>query len=202
MPAPHYALSEALIVLAAIWVCLRLARRSSWFGALGVAIFGLAAGIGIVRFSLGQIEELATFHRDFSRIGGATAMALVAIQCLMAPARTCGGWPIGVATALTAATLGLALVVLDATIPIFLAWLIVAIGTCFAKPAPSTKQRLLRAAVVAIFLFNLLLVRQSPFLGIDASWHLYHVLIALWLIGLWWVLIKELGSTQPTSNNS
>jgi hypothetical protein len=60
MPAPHYALSEALIVLVAIWVALRMTRRGAWSGALGVAIFGIAAGIGVVRFSLGQIEELAS----------------------------------------------------------------------------------------------------------------------------------------------
>lgn len=201
MPAPHYALSEALIVLVAIWVALRMTRRRAWFGALGVTIFGIAAGIGVVRFSLGQIEELATFHRDFSQVSGATAMALVAIQCLKVPPRFWVGWRLGVAIALTAATLGSVLVVPDATILIFLAWLIVAIIACSTWPAASTKQRLLRAGVVAIFLVNLLLVRQSTLLGIDASWHLYHVLIALWLFGLWWVLAKVSDRPQLTQNN-
>lgn len=190
MPAPHYALSEALIVLAAIWVAIRLAGRGAWLGALGVAIFGIAAGIGVVRFGLDRIEELANFHRTFAQAGGASAMALVAMQCLMAPASSWVGWRLIVAIGLAVATLALGLIVREATVPIFLTWLFVAIGACLAKPASSTKQRLSRAGVVAIFLVNVLLVRQSPFLGIDARWHLYHALIALWLIGLWWLLAR------------
>ncbi len=191
MPGPHYALSEALIVFAAIWVALRLAGRGAWFGALGVAIFGFAAGIGVVRFGLGRIEELGDFHSTFSQVGGATAMALVALQCLMAAVRSWSGWRLTVAIALIVATPVAGLLVSDAPVPLFLAWLIVAILASSARPASSAKQRLLRAGVVAIFLVNVLLIRRSPFLGADASWHLFHVLIAVWLIGLWWLLARD-----------
>ena len=80
MPAPHYALSEALIVLAAIWTGWKFVHTRAWFAALGLAIFGTAAAIGVYRFGSEQIDSLAASHRTFSQIGGATAMVLIAVQ--------------------------------------------------------------------------------------------------------------------------
>ncbi len=201
MPAPHYALSEALIVFAALWVAWKMARGGGWLGALGVAIFGFAAGIGVIRFGFGRIEELADFHQAFAQIGGATAMALVALQCCMGGMKMWSGWRLGLALALDVATLLAGLLVPSATVPLFLAWLIVGAIACAMLAAPSVKLRLLRAAVFASFLVNVLLIRRSPLLSMDTSWHMYHTLIALWLIGVWWVLVKGSDRAQPAQHN-
>lgn len=201
MPAPHYALSEALIVFAALWVAWKMARGGGWLGALGVATFGFAAGIGVIRFGFGRIEELADFHQAFAQIGGATAMALVALQCCMGAMRIWSGWRLGLATIFAVATLALGLLEPSASVPAFLAWLIVGAIGCAALPAPGMRLRLARAAVFASFLVNVLLIRRSPLLSMDASWHIYHALIALWLIGVWWVLVKGSYRTQPAPHN-
>jgi len=191
MPAPHYALSEALIVLVGIWVVLQLTRRKMWIGALGIAIFSIAAGIGVIRFGLGQIEDLAPIHQAFSQVGGATAMALVASQLVMFPAKSWTGWRLIVAIVLAVATLVSGMITRETTVPLFTAWLLIAIVASAARPAPNLVQRLLRASVVAIFLANVLLVRQSSILSADASWHLFHVLVAVWFVGIWRLLEKH-----------
>jgi hypothetical protein len=191
MPGPHYALSEALIVLVGVWVVLKMTRSGMGFGALGVAIFSVAAGIGVIRFGLDQIEELAPVHQAVSQIGGATAMALVAMQLLMAPAKSWTGWRLSVAIALVVSTLVSGMIAREATVPLFTVWLLIAIVASAAWPASGMIQRLSRAGVVAIFLVNLLFVRQSPPLGADVSWHLFHILIAVWLLGILWLLEKN-----------
>jgi hypothetical protein len=191
MPAPHYALSEVLIVLAAIWVSWRLVQSGAWAGALGVAIFGCAAGIGVYRFGTVQIETYASLHGTFSQIGGATAMALVAVECVKAALPRWGQWHWGVAATLVAATLGVGLVSAELTTPLFLVWLIVAIIAAIAMPGQNPRARAASGLVMAIFLANALLVRRSPVLGPDLSWHLFHVLIAVWIVGAWWVLSRS-----------
>ncbi len=183
MPAPHYALSEAVIVLVAIWVGWRFVTRGAWFGALGGFLFGVAAALGVYRFGSGQIDALANAHRIFSQIGGATAMALVAAQCLLALFGNSRRW-LAVAVLAVMATLAAGVIRPGLTTPLFLGWSIVAIGAVVIWPATAAKQRLVRGGLMAIFLANLLLVRRSPVLGPDLSWHLFHVLIAVWLIGL------------------
>lgn len=196
MSAPHYALSEALIVLVGIWVVLQLTRRKMWTGAIGIAIFSIAAGIGAIRFGLGQNEDLAPIHQAFSQVGGATAMALVAMQLVMVPAKSWTGRRLSVAIALAVATLVSGMIARETTVPLFTAWLLIAIVASAAWPASGVVQRLLRAAVVAIFLANVLFVRQLSILGADASWHLFHILIAVWFVGMWWLLEKHAFSSD------
>ena len=195
MPGAHYALSEALIVGVGIWVAVQMTRRGMWLGALGTAIFSVAAAIGVIRFGLGRIDELAGIHQTVSQIGGAAAMALVAIQLLMVSGAVRSGWRLNIAVALAAITVAIGLAAREATIALFIAWLIIAIAASAAWPASGVIQRLGRAAVVAIFLTNVMLVRQSPLLGADLSWHAFHVLIAVWLLGLWWLLQKQTART-------
>jgi len=195
MGAPHYALSEALIVIAACLVAWRLARQYLWLAAAGVLLLGTAAGIGTVRFGMGMVDGLADVHRLVSQAGGATAMALIALQCAfpldLGRSRVFGSLALGIAT-LTASVMQPA----SAT-PLFIVWLVVAIGAAFFRPASQESLRWLRAGVIAIFLFNVLLVRRSLFLEAGVSWHLFHGLIALWLLGLWWVLVASQERVSP-----
>lgn len=191
MPGPHYALSEALIVIAALWGGWRLARSGALFGVLGVAIFGAAAAVGSLRFGTGRIEELAALHQGVSQIGGATAMALVASQLAMV------GWAGRassaklVAIVLSTATLVACIASPDLATPLFIVWLVAAIAFAVTLPRHDLPRRLLGGAVVAVFLINLQLVRRSPALGPDLSWHLFHILIAVWIVGVAWIILRE-----------
>ncbi|WP_109356285.1 hypothetical protein [Sphingorhabdus sp. EL138] len=188
MAGPHYAISEALIVLAAIWCVLRLSRLNHWFAALGIAIFGFAAAIGVYRFGTNQIEELASFHKNFSQTGGSVAMALVSAQLLLAE-------PLVNRTKVLRWFVLLLVVVSSVTAfkfptlntPLFIAWLSVAIVSAALIPASTIARRVSLAAIVSIFLINLLLIRHSPQISPDISWHLFHILVAVWLLGMVYV---------------
>ncbi len=187
MPGPHYAISEALIVLVAIWVAYRFAAERAFYGAAGTAILGIAAAIGTIRFGFGWDEEIASLHGSVFQIGGAAAMALIALQLAAKFSKWRGGIGKLAAPALALATLAASLLAPGLSTPIFALWLILAIAFVIAWPHQGVSERLVRGAVIAVFLANVLLIRRSPTLGPDLSWHLFHTLIALWLLGLWWV---------------
>ena len=198
MAGPHYAISEAFIVLAALWCAARLGSSGQWWGALGSAIFGMAAAIGVYRFGAGQIAELASLHKNFSQIGGSIAMALMSTQLLLEAPRVhraaAGKW-ILVAAVLASAVTAFAVPAL--TTPLFISWLAIAIIAAAMIPAKSIARRVARAAIVAVFLINLLWIRQSPLLGPDLSWHLFHILVALWLVGMDHVLACRHSDQDP-----
>jgi len=188
MPGPHYAISEAFIVVAAIWCAACLARSGQWLGALGSAIFGMAAAIGVYRFGANQIMELARFHKDFSQIGGSIAMALVSAQLLLAEPSVnrarARRWVVLAAVIVSAI---IAFKVPALTSGLFLTWLSAATIATALIPTRTIASRISLVAIVSIFSINLLLVRQSPHLGPDLSWHLFHTLVALWLLGMIYV---------------
>ena len=58
----HYAASEMLILLVALWTAQPLWRHKIFYGALGIVLFGTAAAFGAVRFSFaGPAILLALF---------------------------------------------------------------------------------------------------------------------------------------------
>ena len=189
MPGAHYALSELAIVMVALVAARDLIRRHIDLAAAGIAIFGLAAAIGVVRFASGEFAALAAIHKIISQAGGATAMGLIGLRLAKL-----GGLGVITPRPLVGALAVLATVVAALAIPalatpLFLFWLLAATLLAATLPARAAWQRWIRAAAVGSFVLNVLLVRQSPVLGPDISWHLFHVLVALWLFALWRVFV-------------
>ncbi|MEP0392655.1 MAG: hypothetical protein ABJ205_00880 [Erythrobacter sp.] len=183
VPGPHFALSELLIVVAAITCGVRFGKAGLWLAATGSLLFGLIAAIGAFRFGMGQIDALAGIHGAFSQTGGAIAMSLIAAQLALhgvLDRRGLERWVYG--TVLVGALA--AIIVPVATLPLFLLWLAIAIGSAALIPVIGPFQRIGRALLVGIFLINILAVRQSPLLGAGLSWHLFHALVAVWLVCL------------------
>ncbi|WP_108791297.1 hypothetical protein [Erythrobacter sp. Alg231-14] len=190
VPGQHYAISEVFIVVTAIWVAIQFLKGRAISGALGVSIFGVAAAIGALRFGAELVDELAAIHRNFSQIGGAVAMALVAVEILATPKRD---WPYAaraIAWGACLLTIGLSATIQTLAPILFTVWLTIAVMAVTMWPAHSFWQRALRGGLVAIFLVNATLVRQSPLLDAGVSWHLFHTLIAIWLIAVWWIWDK------------
>lgn len=185
MPGPHYAISESLIVFAALWSVIKLGRQGLWLATAGSAIFGAAAAIGVYRFAANEIDALAVFHKDFSQTGGAVAMALMSAQLLLkarAVSRNAAmRWVVFAAIFLTGVAAAMAPA---STTPLFLAWLVGAILTALFLGEQAAGRRLASAAITSIFLINLLLIRQSPLLHPSVSWHLFHILVAAWLLAM------------------
>lgn len=188
VPGPHFAISELFIVVTAIFCAAKLGKAGMWLAVAGSLLFGVIAAIGTFRFGTGQIDALAQFHRIFSQIGGAIALSLITSQLLLLSVFARNKARLALYGALIASALA-AFLVPAATMPLFLAWLLVAILTAVLLPAAMRRTRIFRALLVAIFLFNIVAVRQSPLLGVGLSWHLFHVLVAVWLACVSWVIL-------------
>lgn len=198
MPGPHYALSEAALVAAALWAAVRLARSGYMLAAPGILLFGLAAALGVWRFGSsafdgGAIDEWAMVHRTLSLTGGAMGLTLIVSELL----RVC--FPLFRSSAAQGGLVGAALLIgaivysdPGAAIPLLFVPILLVGGVVLAYLAPAQTQggQIAAAALFGIFLFNILVVRQSPVLGAALSWHMYHVLIALWVVGVSWIFLR------------
>jgi hypothetical protein len=174
----HYALTDGMVFVAAAWGAWQLMRAGKPVGALGVALFGLAAAIGTVRVTSGLIEPLAVPHRFASQIGGLLGLLLLLWQIFkttVGPVRSVYGAAICVSAVVLAITLP------AARAPIYILALIAGIAL-FGLDRLSGKPNLGAALGFGVMLPNVLFLRQSQFLGPDLSWHLFHIVIALWLM--------------------
>jgi hypothetical protein len=196
MPGPHYALSEAVLVVAALWAAIRLFRGGFALASVGVLLFGVAAAMGVWRFGssihdTGAIEEWATVHRTLSLTGGVIGLALIVAQMcrvqfpVLASQQALAGLAVG------SMTLGAITLFQPVTAtPLFLALLITGVALVLMLQGSSSTNRSLATAWFALFLLNVLLVRRSELLGPSLSWHFYHLLIALWVVGVAWILLR------------
>ena len=80
----HYAASEMLILLVALWTAQTLWRHKIFYGALGIVLFGTAAAFGAVRFGFGlDNENLITMHRFVGQFGGLIGLVLFICQLII-----------------------------------------------------------------------------------------------------------------------
>ncbi len=193
MGAPHYALSEAVLVVAALWAAIRLFRGGFSLASIGVALFGVAAATGVWRFGMNEIDEWASIHRTLSLTGGVTGIALIVAQMLRLQFPALSSQMALTGLAIGSVGLGaLTLLQPGTATPIFLMLLLTGIALTLMLPATSGKSRSLATGWFALFLLNVLLVRRSELLGPSLSWHLYHLLIALWIVGVAWIFLRNL----------
>jgi hypothetical protein len=198
MPGPHYALSEAVLVAAALWAAIRLARGGHVLAAPGILLFAVAAAMGVWRFGSsafdsGAIDEWASVHRTLSLTGGAAGLVLIVgdllrVRFALFQSQAALGGLVSVAVIIGA------IVYADpgATIPLLLVpvLLVGGVGLAYMAPACTQRTRIVAVVVFSIFLFNILVIRQSPVLGSSLSWHLYHLLIAVWVVGVSWIFMR------------
>ena len=184
MPA-HYAISEAFITLAALWCAWKLFGRGQWMGAIGSLLFGAAAAIGIYRFPSGQVEELAHIHRVAGQMGGLIGMALITSEILRLAVPSNMRKSVRLACV---AAIGICLFVAlgkpPLSVPLFLIWSVLAIGAAFSLRPNSISKRIIFAACTGAMLVNVIFIRQSDLMDAHLSWHLFHTLVALWLIAV------------------
>ena len=191
MPGPHYALSEAVLVVVALWAAMRLFRGGYMLASVGVLLFGLAAAMGVWRFGTNSIDEWASVHRMLSLTGGVTGLALIVAEMLRVQFLTFQSQHTLTGLIVGSIALGLISFTQPGTAtPLFLVLLNIGIALAFMLPAASQNDRLMATAWFAVFLLNVLLVRRSPLLDAAVSWHLYHLLIALWIVGVAWIFLR------------
>ncbi len=73
---------------------------------------------------------------------------------------------------------------------ILLAWAMIIMLLSPLQPFRKIGTRMLAFSFAAILPLNALFVRRSPALGVDLSWHLYHVLLAVWAVAIATILVS------------
>lgn len=193
----HYAVSELLIVLAGIWAVRRLSGAHC-AAALGIGLFAAAAFIGVLRFGLsgvveGLIAAWADWHRFAGTIGGTAAMAALVYDLRArtgASARAQNRFMLVITLAL-----GLAVALPKLAVPAFLVLSLSFVFMVVRHADGLARPPLMAGAMAALMLFNVLVFRQAEWLSAAMSWHIFHVLVALWLVGLGVLLAPKLAQS-------
>lgn len=187
----HFAVSELILAIACLGAMWILWNRSIRFAAMGLGILGLAAGLGTIRFAFGLGPEFALVHRMVSQHGGLISAGLIALSLVdgvVSPQRrlsfllvTGGAVAVSVFVGLTNSSLQPL---------ILLAWAMIIMLFSPLQPFRKIGTRMLACSFAAILPLNALFVRRSPALGVDLSWHLYHVLLAVWAVAIAAILVS------------
>lgn len=174
MPA-HYGLSDAVIMLVAIWGAVALSKERRLLPAFSMACFGIPAAIGVVRFGAGLQGELAPLHAGASQLLGLAGAAALAAFCLQ---RTGGRRDSLLAAAILMAAGLVFFFTTERIAPLFILALTVALCAALLRAA-RTRSDWLTSAGLALLLANALVIRRAQWLSEEIAWHGYHLLIAL-----------------------
>ena len=145
-----------------------------------MACFGIAAGIGVVRFGGGLQDALAALHSGASQYLG-LAGALAVVSHYLFPSE--GRKEIGIIAANLSAAFAIFWFAQPFLGPVFLLALTMACVASIVRPGASRPLWLVPVAC-AVMLANTLFIRRAPWLDEAVAWHVYHVVIALALAAL------------------
>jgi len=188
----HYMLSEIAICIAAIWGAHRLWLSGQPLGSVGVVLYGLAALIGVIRIAAGADEVFAPAHRFVSQAGGLVGLVLIVSEIARFRGLDFPLWAVLISCGCAI------LVTLAGAVWSGLVFLsLLATGAILLAMRGGGGRRILLAIWFAVMVPNILFVRQSPVLDPAASWHAYHLIIAVWLIAV----IAGLKETRAGSSN-
>ncbi len=164
----HYALSEALIVIAAVYAVARTWPTNRWF-AVGLAAAGVAALVAIVRIVVGLAGDIVILHEFLSRY-----CALFGLGCMGGAML---GWKAWLPPLLGVVAAGLGMTFPAAT-PLLLAGLILG-GAALVYRRTADRKFLAAGSFAFLLLAGLASMpfrADFPALG----WHIFHTLVAIW----------------------
>ena len=192
MGLQHYAISEAAVLLSALVCLVALIKGGKPLAALAAGLLGLAGAIGVVRFGLGRVEALKAVHQLVSQMGGLTAMGLMAAQFVVVLAPQASKQRVQWASlGLVALSLLIAALEPFAGQAIGASWLVVLmIAVWFLARGRPLPQAVGAVALASLMLVNALWVRKSAHMTPEFSWHLYHGLVSVWLLGVSGLCLK------------
>lgn len=179
----HYFITEAFIVIAAIVAGFRLIRQQKHLAAMGIALIGLAAAIGVYRFGFGKISELADIHKMAGQFGGLAGMTLIASEFARDQKRL-------IALILALMSLVIAFIRPSLAVPFFLLWSLLVIAGTFMSVQGANSRKIKWALGASLMLLAVIFVRRSPALGADIAWHAFHSLVAIWVIVMGAVFVR------------
>ena len=179
LPA-HYALSEILIVLVSVYTLTVFFKARQFYIFAGVFLISCAALIASIRFGINYQNELKSFHQLLSAISLLFGIPLIVIE-IMKRSNLLNNKIIYLVLLIAIIfSLFILLQAKNLIILVAASWLI--IGAIFSILI--SRERALMRIVSGIFfsliIINLILRRMELF-DASTSWHLYHIVIAVWL---------------------
>ena len=185
LPA-HYALTEILIVLACYLSIKGLLFNKNFYASAGIFLIGLTALIGAIRFGLIDNNLMMNLNRVLAIFSGILALSLISIQIIS------NNISKKIANIALAASVLAFLSLFIWTQPIIklsllFIWSIFSIILTFSLPQKSFLIKLFKAFLMSLILIAFITLSKQ--LGIftkslspSLSFHLYHILIATWVI--------------------
>ena len=184
LPA-HYAITEILIVVATYFSVKKLFYYKNYYAAIGILLIGITAFIGAIRFGLVSTDFMVYLNRVLAVFAGIITMSLISIQIVN------NSFSKRLAHLLLAVSILTFLLLFVWTQPIFklaalFIWSFAAILLTFQIPQKSISLKFLKSLTMAILLIAFLTLSKgiglfTDFFSPSVSFHIYHILIALWV---------------------
>ena len=184
LPA-HYAITEVLIVIATYFSVKKLFYYKNYYAAIGILLIGITAFIGAIRFGLISTDFMVYLNRVLAVFAGIITMSLISIQIVN------NSFSKRLAHLLLAVSILTFLLLFVWTQPIFklaalFIWSFAAILLTFQIPQKSISFKFLKSLTMAILLIAFLTLSKgiglfTDFFSPSVSFHIYHILIALWV---------------------
>ena len=179
LPA-HYALSEILIVLVSVYTLTVFFKARQFYIFAGVFLISCAALIASIRFGINYQNELKSFHQLLSAISLLFGIPLIVIE-IMKRSNLLNNKVIYLVL-LIAIIISLFILLQAKNLIILVAasWLIIGVIFSILISRESALTRIVSGIFFSLIIINLILRRMELF-DPSASWHLYHIGIAVWL---------------------
>jgi hypothetical protein len=184
LPA-HYAITEILIVVATYFSVKKLFYYKNYYAAIGILLIGITAFIGAIRFGLVSTDFMVYLNRVLAVFAGIITMSLISIQIVN------NSFSRKLAYLLLAISILTFLLLFVWTQPVFklislFMWSFAAILLTFQIPQKSISLKFLKSLTMAILLIAFLTLSKGIGIFTDlfppsVSFHIYHILIALWV---------------------
>ena len=155
-------------------------------------LIGIAAAIGAVRFGLLSNEFIVQLNKILALYAGVLCLSLVATQIVFNLNFKILGWIVFALSLLSIAS-GFVWPKL-LLIKLIYFWSILSIILVLFIPEEGISKRILKSILMSILLISFLTVSKRGLLdslGADLSFHLYHILIAIWVVSISFVIKKN-----------
>ena len=179
LPA-HYAYSEILIVLVSVYTLTVFFKERQFYIFAGVFLISFVALIASIRFGINYQNELKSFHQLLSAISLLFGIPLIVIE-IMKRSNLLNNKVIYLVL-LIAIIISLFILLQAKNLIILVAasWLIIGVIFSILISRESALTRIVSGIFFSLIIINLILRRMELF-DPSASWHLYHIGIAVWL---------------------
>ena len=179
LPA-HYAYSEILIVLVSVYTLAVFFKARQFYIFAGVFLISCAALIASIRFGINYQNELKSFHQLLSAISLLFGIPLIVIEIMKRSNLLNNKIIYQVLLIAIIISLFILLQAKNLIILVAASWLIIGVIFSILISRESALTRIVSGIFFSLIIINLILRRMELF-DPSASWHLYHIGIAVWL---------------------